>query len=245
MRKIGLAAAILAVGIGLIVSLGRPRVMVTTGARQQSRTAPDVQYEEAAAAEAVRKAATAARIAAERAAAQEVLAHATGASAAVRAASKTLAEPAATTPSGLPTVMSSHWADGKFTNFSPDQLADMASRCELRWQLPSTPDDKYVASMRALYAELTGDPNSAAQASLRSMTDALRIDADDDAAEVHRRLSAQRAGDPVTLSGSIYERYLQLQLSESESAQSDGVPLGPKFTLTGCDPGTAMFRSTR
>jgi hypothetical protein len=142
-------------------------------------------------------------------------------------------------------VLSPTWADGKFADFHPDELADMATRCELRWQLPRTLDDRYAAAVRSLYTELTGDPAEATHATVRTMTDALRVDADDDATDVHRRLAARRAGRPADASGSVYERYLQLQLDESERASRDGVPSGPRFTVTGCDRERALFRSTR
>jgi hypothetical protein len=142
-------------------------------------------------------------------------------------------------------VLSATWGDGKFAGFHPDELADMATRCELRWQLPRTLDDRYLTAVRSLYTELTGDPAEAAHATPRAMSDALRVDADDDATDVHRRLAVRRAGQRVDSSGSVYERYLQLQLDESERAHRDGVPAGPKFTMTGCDRETSMFRSTR
>ncbi len=154
-------------------------------------------------------------------------------------------EPGAPTLATLPAVTSAEWASGKFADFSPEELADMVGRCELRWQLPRVPDERYVGAVRALYGELTGDSEGAAGMSLRALGDAIRIDSDDDAIAVHRRLAARRAGDVVDGTGSVYERYLQLQLDESERAHQAGVELGAKLTLTGCDPGSALFRSTR
>ena len=152
---------------------------------------------------------------------------------------------AATTPSGLPSVMSEAWGDGKFAGFTREELADMAGRCELRWQLPRTPDERYVTAVRALYVELTGDADGAAKASLRALADTLRTEGDEDGAAVHQRLAARRAGDVVELSNSVSERYLQLQLDESERAKAAGVEPGARFTLSGCDPGKALFRSTK
>jgi len=155
------------------------------------------------------------------------------------------ATPAATatpTVTALPPPTSDQWSSGKFAGFSSDELADMATRCELRWQLPRTPTDRYQAAVRALYVELTGDDSGP---SLRIMDDTLRVQSDDDALPVHKRLADRRAGAAVEPSGSVYERYLQLQLDESERAQRDGDEPGPKFTMTGCDSGSAIFRSGR
>jgi hypothetical protein len=141
----------------------------------------------------------------------------------------------------LPGVMSDEWASGKFAEFSRAQAEEMVGRCELRWQMPRVADEKYVASVRALYVELTGEDGK----SLREMTDAIRIGSDDDPIAVHRRLAEKRAGRGGEVGGSIYERYLQLQLDESERAQREGVELGAKYTVTGCDAERALFRSTR
>jgi hypothetical protein len=150
---------------------------------------------------------------------------------------------AATTPSGLPSVMSEGWGDGKFAGFTREELADMAGRCELRWQLPRTPDERYVAAVRALYVELTGDSDG--KPSLRAMADTLRVEGDEDGAAIHQRLAARRTGDAVELSNSVSERYLQLQLDESERARTAGVEPGARFTLSGCDPAKSLFRSTK
>ena len=152
---------------------------------------------------------------------------------------------AATTPSGLPSVMSEAWGDGKFAGFTREELADMAGRCELRWQLPRTPDERYVTAVRALYVELTGDSDGAAKASLRALADTLRTEGDEDGAAVHQRLASRRAGDAVESTNSVSERYLQLQLDESERAKAAGAELGAKFTLSGCDPAKSLFRSTK
>jgi hypothetical protein len=151
---------------------------------------------------------------------------------------------AAPAPS-LPSVTSAEWASGKFAGFTLAEAAEMAARCELRWQLPRVADDKYVAAVRALYVELTGDNDGAARLSLRALGDTLRVDSDDDAVAVHQRLAARRAGEAVEPSGSVYERYLQLQLDESERAHRDGSEPGAKLTLSGCDAGSALFRSSR
>ena len=123
----------------------------------------------------------------------------------------------------------------------------MAGRCELRWALPRTPDDRYVAAVRALYVELTGDGDGdgAARQSLRAMSETLRTEGDEDDGAVPRRLAARRAGDAVELSNSVSERFLQLQLDESERAHGAGTEPGAKFTLSGCEPAKALFRSTR
>jgi hypothetical protein len=142
-------------------------------------------------------------------------------------------------------VTSEEWTGGKFADFSPGEAADMAARCELRWQLPRVADDRYVAAVRALYVELTGDKDGAAGQSLRALADTLRVDSDDDAVAVHRRLAVRRAGEAVEASGSVYERYLQLQLDESERAHREGTELGARFTLTGCEASRALFRSSR
>ncbi|MGZ3441869.1 MAG: hypothetical protein ACXVDD_20255 [Polyangia bacterium] len=118
----------------------------------------------------------------------------------------------------------------------------MAWRCELRWQLPRVAKEEYVAAVRALYVELTGDDG---RVPLRAMADALRVDSDDDPIAVHKRLAERRAGARVEGSGSVYERFLQLQLDESERAARDGDEPGAKLTLTGCDAEHALFRSTR
>jgi hypothetical protein len=156
------------------------------------------------------------------------------------AAPRTSALPPAT--SALPPVTSDDWSRGKFADFTPDELADMATRCELRWQLPRTPSDRYQAAVRALYVELTGDES---EHSLRIIDDTLRVQSDDDALSVHKRLAERRAGANVEPGGSVYERYLQLQLDESERGQRDGDEPGPKLTMTGCDSGSAIFRSGR
>ena len=48
---------------------------------------------------------------------------------------------------------------------------------------------------------------------------------------MHQRLAARRAGDAVESTNSVSERYLQLQLDESERANAAGAELGAKFTL--------------
>ncbi len=121
----------------------------------------------------------------------------------------------------------------------------MATRCELRWQLPRVPDDAYAAAVRSLYVELTGDSDGAARLPLRVLADALRAEPDDDPIATHRRLAARRAGDSASPSGSVYERYLQLQLDAAERAHAAGLDDGPRFTFTGCDPAHALFRSER
>lgn len=182
-------------------------------------------------------------------------------------------------PSTLPTlppVGSAEWSKGKFTDFTPEELADMAGRCELRWQLPpffaTTPPsfgpdydralaaarDRYVAALRALYAEATGDADAAAHLPPRELADAIRRASDGSGLEIQRRLSAARAGDPVALDDSIDERYLELQLSTGDDfertlaeevgpdrAHTLRLAAGPKFTLTGCDPAHALYRSQR
>jgi hypothetical protein len=115
--------------------------------------------------------------------------------------------------STLPPVTSADWERGKFADFTKDELADMARRCELRWQVPRASIEKYRA-------------------------DTIRTNPDDDPAATHRRLARLRAGEHVELSGSRYERWLIAQLDESEHAHD-----GPKFTLTGCDSAHALFRS--
>ena len=119
----------------------------------------------------------------------------------------------------------------------------MAGRCELRWRLPRVADEKYQAAVWGLYRELTGDEGNGV--SLRGMSDAIRVEGDEDGMAVQKRLAARRAGDEVEMSGSVSERFLQLQLDESERANAAGVEGGAKYTLTGCDPGKALFRSTR
>lgn len=141
----------------------------------------------------------------------------------------------------LPGVMSDEWTTGKFAEFSRAEAEGMIGRCELRWQMPRVADEKYVEAVRALYVELTGEDGK----TLREMADALRVGSDDDPIAVHRRLAEKRAGRSGQAGGSIYERYLQLQLDESERAQRDGVELGAKHTVTGCDAESALFRSTR
>ena len=145
-------------------------------------------------------------------------------SAAATAAPASATAPTRAPATALPPVTSDDWSRGKFAGFSSDELADMATRCELRWQLPRTPTDRYQAAVRALYVELTGDDS---QPSLRIMDDTLRVQSDDDALPVHKRLADRRAGAAVEPSGSVYERYLQLQLDESERAQQDGDEPGP------------------
>jgi hypothetical protein len=163
-------------------------------------------------------------------------------SAAPAAAPTSATPPARATATALPPVTSDDWSRGKFVDFTPDELADMATRCELRWQLPRTPSDRYQAAVRALYVELTGDES---ERSLRILDDTLRVGSDDDALPVHKRLADRRAGAAVEPGGSVYERYLQLQLDESERGQRDGDEPGPKLTMTGCDSGSALFRSGR
>jgi hypothetical protein len=143
---------------------------------------------------------------------------------------------------GLPPVTSDAWGAGKFGDFSREELEEMAARCELRWQMPRAPSDRYQAAVRALYVELTGDD---AERSLRIMDDTLRVESDERAIDAHKRLAERRAGGEVAASGSVYERYLQLQLDEAERARRDGDELGPKYTMTGCDPDHALFRSGR
>jgi hypothetical protein len=178
----------------------------------------------------------------------------------------------------LPPPTSDDWTHGKFADFTRDELADMTARCELRWQLPpfgtdgsgegdaydrvlAAERDRYAAAVRALYVELTGDADGAARMSLRALADAIRADSDDDAIATiatHRRLAERRAGDEVPASGSVYERYLALQLDAGDAferalaaevgrarAHELRLAAGPKFTLTGCDPEHTLFRSQR
>lgn len=173
----------------------------------------------------------------------------------------------------LPSIASEKWAEGKFADFTEEELADMAGRCELRWQMPpffraaqpsfgagyeralAAARQRYVTALRQLYVEATGDADGAAHLSARLLADALR-QRDDSAAAA--QLANARTGDPVTLDGSPYERLLQLQLGAGddfehaldeevgpERAHALRLGAGPKFTLTGCDPQHALFRSQR
>lgn len=117
--------------------------------------------------------------------------------------------------STLPPVTSADWERGKFRDFTRDEWAEMATRCELRWQLPR-------------------------ETSQRTIADPIRVHPDDDRAATHRRLARFHAGERVALSGSRYERWLEAQLDEAART-----PDGAKFTMTGCDPKLALFRSQR
>jgi hypothetical protein len=173
----------------------------------------------------------------------------------------------------LPSVYDPDWARGKFAHFTPEESAAMADRCELRWQLPplttSGPSafgadydralgdaqKKHREALAALYRESGNDD---AGLSLRALDDALRMLSPEDGIAVHRRLAGERAGDPPTTDGSIYERYLRLSLAAGDDfesslagsvgaaqAQSWRQAAGPKMTLTGCDPQHSIFRSSR
>jgi hypothetical protein len=139
-------------------------------------------------------------------------------------------------------VTSEKWAQGKFAGFTRGEAEEMVGRCELRWQMPRVASEKYAAAVRALYAELTGDE---ARVSLGAMAEALRIGSDDEPVAVHRRLAEKRAGARADEGGGVYERFLQLQLDESERAAREGDELGAKLTLSGCDAERALYRSTR
>jgi hypothetical protein len=117
----------------------------------------------------------------------------------------------------------------------------MVVRCELRWQMPRVASEKYGAAVRALYVELTGDEG---RVSLAAMAEALRIGGDDEPVAVHRRLAERRVGGGEG-GGGVYERFMQLQLDESERAAREGDELGAKFTLSGCEAEHALYRSTR
>jgi hypothetical protein len=194
---------------------------------------------------------------------------------AVTATTATMGASSSTLATLLPPT-SADWARGKFADFTPEELADMVGRCELRWQLPPFDDDgrsslgadydhalmaerdRYVAQLRALYVEQTGDRVLAERMDLRMLADALRRGSGDDATEVHLRLARARAGDEVTPRGSPYERFLQLQLDAGDAFERALAPSlgqarahelrlasGAKHTITGCEPGGALFRSTR
>jgi hypothetical protein len=174
----------------------------------------------------------------------------------------------------LPSVYDPDWSQGKFAHFSAGELATMAQRCELRWQLPpfnaagpspngadydrvlATAREKYRAALTALYREAGGA--SAEALPLRALEDGVRGLEVADPIAVHRRLADERASSAATAEGTIYERFLRLQLSagdDFEAALAEAVgaaqaqawreSAGPKLTVTGCDPDHALFRSTR
>jgi len=253
MRKRSVVAAIMAAAIGLSYCEGWRHA--TSKAHEAVAThqvsAPPASADAAGARAAnVARAAELARAiaigdAARASAAQASGAQASGARASVAAVETVAGDTGSGKGSGVPSVFGQHWADGKFAAFSPEELAEMATRCELRWQLPRTPDARYVTALRALYVELTGDPNGAAAQDAGALADFLRRHGDEDAGAAQARLASARAGDAVAHTGSVYERFLQLQLDESERAHADGAEGGAKFTLSGCDPASSVFRSTR
>jgi hypothetical protein len=178
----------------------------------------------------------------------------------------------------LPAVLSNDWAKGKFANFSPGELHELAERCELRWRLPpfsggqdlAFADDeeraiygdvlageeaRYTDALHALHHELTGDDGPTALSALR---DSLRMNPDADTSDVHRALSAQRAGDVAPAPSSVYARYLAGELASGDKleaaltarlgpdrARALREAAGPRHTLTGCDDEHAMYRSER
>ena len=261
MRRKSVVAAILAAAIGLSYWQGWRRATMVARHEAATESAPSASTNEAVRAATAARAAELARAIAigDAAAASAARANAGPRTSAVAGAKATGADEEGSGvatetvsgdtgsggASGVPSVFGERWADGKFAGFSAEELAEMAARCELRWQLPRVPDARYVAALRALYVELTGDVDGAAAQDAGAMAELLRRNSDEDAGAAQRRLAAARAGDAVTPSGSIYERFLQLQLDESERAHRDGVEGGAKFTLSGCDPGSAIFRSTR
>jgi hypothetical protein len=174
----------------------------------------------------------------------------------------------------LRSVYDPDWARGKFAHFSREEWAAMAERCELRWQAPpfsaAAPSEngpeydralaaaqaKYRAALTGLYREAGGADADAL--GLRTLEDAVRGLDVSDATAVHRRLAEERAGHVTTADGSIYERFLRLQLAtgdEFEAALAEAVgadqarawreAAGPKLTLSGCDREHAVFRGTR
>ena len=121
-------------------------------------------------------------------------------------------------------MTSDDWSSGKFAGFSRDELADMATRCELRWQLPRTPTDRYQAAVRALYVELTGDDRAP---SLRVIDDTLRAESDDDALAVHKRLADRRAGAAVEGAAASTSATSSSSSTSQTALQRDGDEPGP------------------
>jgi hypothetical protein len=166
----------------------------------------------------------------------------------------------------------------KFAHFSSDELHELAERCELRWRLPpfsggqdlpfaddeeraiygdvlASEETRYQNALHALHHELTGDDGPTALSALR---DSLRMNLDADPRDVHRALSAQRAGGTEGAPPSVYARYLVGEIASGdkletalaaqlgpERARALREAAGPRHTLTGCDDEHAMYRSER
>jgi hypothetical protein len=113
---------------------------------------------------------------------------------------------------------------------------------------------QYESALHALHRELIGDDGPT---DLRSLRDALRVHPDADPASVHRAV-AQALADGQAPPDGNYARYLQEEMAAGddfqralegtlgpERAQALRDAAGPRFTLTGCDRDTAVYRSER
>ena len=83
-----------------------------------------------------------------------------GASQPSEATGASLAPSQAPLPS-LPPPTSEHWAEGKFSGFTSDELRNQASRCELRWQLPPFGSSPQLLSHEAASQLGLSDPELA------------------------------------------------------------------------------------